>query len=440
MAKPDVSIVIPVYNGANFLRDAVDSALAQTYPACEVIVVNDGSDDGGATAAIARSYGDGIRYFEKENGGVATAVNLGIRRMRGDYFSWLSHDDFYYPDKIEKQMAALRRHGDPTAIVHGNFDLREEEKGIVCPFDLRRWHREEDLANGNYAPIFCCIHGSSVLTHRSHFDRVGLYDESIAATQDSWFLFHAMRGRRSVFVPERLIVARRHAEQGQQTMARHGTEYNDMVIKFCELTSDSEKIGLGGSVLNFYWKLYCQNAIYDKAVACLEYLKRKIGDCAPPVSPLETLAGMEKLFAGCSGGRADRIGVFGAGMAGRRCLRQLNARLIKVDFFIDNSPAKIGAAVDGVPCISLAAFLPEKELGVIIVSPFDSADIHRQLALAEVPFVLPDADFARALHDFPPILLLDDAPVAGVRTIGLGRLADLLSDLDPISTLPGGKA
>ena len=63
--NPKVSIVIPVYNGANYLREAIDSALAQTYPHLEVIVVNDGSNDGGKTREVALSFGDRIRYFEK---------------------------------------------------------------------------------------------------------------------------------------------------------------------------------------------------------------------------------------------------------------------------------------------------------------------------------------------------------------------------------------
>ena len=62
--KPLVSIIIPVYNGSNFMREAIDSALAQTYPNIEIIVVNDGSTDN--TREIALSYGDKIRYFEKE--------------------------------------------------------------------------------------------------------------------------------------------------------------------------------------------------------------------------------------------------------------------------------------------------------------------------------------------------------------------------------------
>ena len=127
-----VSIVIPVFNGSNYLKNAIDSALSQTYANCEVIVINDGSTDDGKTAAIAKSYGDKIRYYEKENGGVATAVNLGIELMKGDYFAWLSHDDMFTNDKIEKQMNAIKASGIKEAICHCNFDFFyvEEQKRV----------------------------------------------------------------------------------------------------------------------------------------------------------------------------------------------------------------------------------------------------------------------------------------------------------------------
>ena len=75
-----VSIIIPVYNGSNYVKEAIDSALAQTYKNKEIIVVNDGSTDEGATRDIVKSYGDKVTYYEKENGGVSTALNLGIEK------------------------------------------------------------------------------------------------------------------------------------------------------------------------------------------------------------------------------------------------------------------------------------------------------------------------------------------------------------------------
>ena len=101
---PKVSIIIPVYNGSNFLAEAIDAALSQTYPNCEVLVINDGSRDDGASEKIALSYGNRIQYHLKENGGVSSALNFAFSKMSGEWFSWLSHDDLYYPEKIEKQV------------------------------------------------------------------------------------------------------------------------------------------------------------------------------------------------------------------------------------------------------------------------------------------------------------------------------------------------
>ena len=102
--NPKVSIIIPVYNGSNFLSEAINSALSQTYQNIEIIVINDGSCDNGATEKIALSYGDKIKYISKENGGVSSALNTGIKAASGEWISWLSHDDIYSPDKIEEQI------------------------------------------------------------------------------------------------------------------------------------------------------------------------------------------------------------------------------------------------------------------------------------------------------------------------------------------------
>ncbi len=107
MSLPLVSVIMPVYNGAEYLGRAIDSALAQTYPNLEVIVIDDGSDDGGKTAAVISTYGDKVKALHKENGGVSSALNLGISVMNGEYFVWLSHDDVFLPELVEHQMNVM---------------------------------------------------------------------------------------------------------------------------------------------------------------------------------------------------------------------------------------------------------------------------------------------------------------------------------------------
>lgn len=132
MFRPLVSIVIPAYNASNYLADAINSALNQTYKNIEIVVINDGSCDNGATRAVALEYGSSIHYYEKENGGCASALNYGIEKMHGDYFSWLSHDDLYLPTKIEALLQLVSREGcKASETVLGCNDLIMDPKGTV---------------------------------------------------------------------------------------------------------------------------------------------------------------------------------------------------------------------------------------------------------------------------------------------------------------------
>jgi glycosyltransferase involved in cell wall biosynthesis len=153
LPSPLVSIVIPVYNGANYLREAIDSALMQTYGNIEIIVVNDGSTDGGQTEAIARSYGSEIHYLHKENGGVASALNLGIQHMQGQFFSWLSHDDVYYPQKIESQVRSLPEGKEPV-ILFSDYELINDHSVF-----LREIHYRADK---NKALIYSLLVGTHI--------------------------------------------------------------------------------------------------------------------------------------------------------------------------------------------------------------------------------------------------------------------------------------
>lgn len=105
--NPLISVVIPTYNDSACLRGAIDSALAQEYRPLEVVVVDDGSDDGGATAEILRQYEGQLRAITTQNHGVAAARNTGVAAAKGEYIAFLDADDVFCPGKLQKQLADM---------------------------------------------------------------------------------------------------------------------------------------------------------------------------------------------------------------------------------------------------------------------------------------------------------------------------------------------
>ena len=213
--NPKVSIVIPVYNGANYLKEAIDSALGQTYENIEVIVVNDGSDDGGKTEDIARYYGDRIRYFFQKNGGVASALNKGIREMSGSYFSWLSHDDMYFPDKTEKQVACLRESDNQDKILYSDYAYINDDSEQIGEFRVNR----DAVENALIAVLSTSVYGCAVLIPKTAFQSVGYFNDKLLTVQDTemWMRIH-MAGFAFAHMPDQLAKLRIHGEQGQVRM------------------------------------------------------------------------------------------------------------------------------------------------------------------------------------------------------------------------------
>ena len=215
-SDPLVSIVIPVYNGANFLAEAIDSALAQTYSNTEVLVINDGSTDEGKTKRIAESYGKRVRYFEKENGGVATALNLGIREMRGDYFSWLSHDDSYLPNKVSLQIDFLKCN--PKYRVCYSGYLVVNDKGELLKKIRTPWYPREKAIQKLIGEGY--INGCTLLIHRDCFSEVGVFNESLRYTQDVEMWIRILSRFNIGCVEEALVNERRHSLQGSSVTSK----------------------------------------------------------------------------------------------------------------------------------------------------------------------------------------------------------------------------
>lgn len=128
--EPLVSVVIDNYNYAAFLRDSVESALAQTYPSLEVIVVDDGSTD--ASRAILASYGDAVRLVLKANGGQGSALNVGVQAARGEILCFLDSDDVWTPDKVERVVAVFVEQPS-VAWVHHRLAVTDERRRPLGP-------------------------------------------------------------------------------------------------------------------------------------------------------------------------------------------------------------------------------------------------------------------------------------------------------------------
>ena len=245
--------MIPVYNGSDHLSRAIESALSQTYGNREVIVVNDGSEDKGKTRRIALSYSDRILYFEKENGGVASALNFGIDRMTGTYFSWLSHDDEYYPHKIETQISNLRRLGRGDVVLFADFEEIDEKSRHLR--DVRSDHEmleEKPL----YALLRGCINGCSLLIPKSCFEIAGRFDHSLKTTQDYALWLKMIRHFEFVHMPEILVKYRIHRQQSTSlvpdTVKKEG---NVLWIDMMESLSDGEKSACEVTPFQFYQKM-----------------------------------------------------------------------------------------------------------------------------------------------------------------------------------------
>ena len=123
-----MSIIVPVYNGEQYLRESLDSILAQTYPITEILVMDDASTDG--TAAILESYGDRIRVIRQpQNRGIYANANDGIAMAQGEYIAIYHADDVYLPTMVEQEVEFLERYPDQFKLL--NIGTQQPENWLI---------------------------------------------------------------------------------------------------------------------------------------------------------------------------------------------------------------------------------------------------------------------------------------------------------------------
>jgi glycosyltransferase involved in cell wall biosynthesis len=176
--RPRVTIITPSYNSAEYLPQAIESILNQTYTDYEAILIDDGSTDN--TRKIVESYSEHIRYVYQENQGVSAARNRGLFLARGELIALLDADDLFLPDKLKEQVAVFD--SQPTiGIVHSGFRAIDQNNKAIA--DIEWW---KDLPNLDvktwilYKPVL----PSAMMFRRQWFDRCGGFDRRFFAVED----------------------------------------------------------------------------------------------------------------------------------------------------------------------------------------------------------------------------------------------------------------
>lgn len=208
--------MIPAYNYAHFLSDAIDSALAQTFSKVEIIVVDDGSTDN--TPEVAAKYGDRIRYIRKPNGGLPAARNTGIKAATYPLIGFLDADDQWKPEFLARAVEVFTRGEEAYGLVASQATYVDEHGQ---PFELKSlvWHvhgrldHRDILLKTRFSP-------SAVVARKSALEEAGLFDETLRSSEDRDMWIRTAARYPVFLIPERLVYIRRHRHSMSRNAAR----------------------------------------------------------------------------------------------------------------------------------------------------------------------------------------------------------------------------
>jgi glycosyltransferase involved in cell wall biosynthesis len=197
---PLISVMIPAYNAAPYLAEAIESALSQTYEPLEVIVVDDGSDD--ATLDVAQAFGDRVRSIRQARGGNGAARNAAVALAQGQYFAFLDADDRFTPDKLRLQMEALDAEPELDVVFGHVREFVSPELPEDIKAGIRRAADPQPWASPNL-----------MLIHRKSFERVGLFATNlrVGVTVD-WYARATEAKLNARVLPEIVLERRLHTQ------------------------------------------------------------------------------------------------------------------------------------------------------------------------------------------------------------------------------------
>lgn len=230
---PLFSVLVPTYNQAQYLTETLDSIIAQSYPNWEAVVVNDGSTD--ATAEVMERYADRdprICAFHKKNGGVSTALNVGLKNAKGDWICWLSSDDLFESNCLETYKKAIEDDPQIKFFHAQHYELLESKKEKVTPADRTPHIPSRELQTitffgGNY------VHGISVCGAREAFAAAGEFDEGLLFAQDVDMWMRISSRFETKFLSERVATTRIHDAATTSEFFEGGDyDYSRLLVNF----------------------------------------------------------------------------------------------------------------------------------------------------------------------------------------------------------------
>lgn len=210
-----ISVLMPVHNGERYLREAMDSVLAQTHRDFEFVIVNDGSTDG--SAAIVKSYNDArIRMLDQPPRGITKSLNHGLAHCRGEFICRMDADDVCMPERIARQLQVIRQRNADIVWCTGEFI--DENGDLIC----RRFQPSEKFTVAIMHHMNHIMHPGVMMRRAAVLD-VGGYDERVMHGQDQvlWLAMRAAR-KRFALVREKLMLQRFH--ESNITTRRFGSQ------------------------------------------------------------------------------------------------------------------------------------------------------------------------------------------------------------------------
>lgn len=301
MMKDLVSVIIPVFNGSKYIKEAISSVIAQTYDEFEILVIDDGSSDD--TAEIIKNYmslDSRIRYIYKVNGGVSSARNRGLEEARGEYISFLDYDDSYEPEFIQKCHQKIVEQQAEYCVCWAKineFDKIKYYKPIKTKYELI-----------DFMKFKVKIRINGILLQRSFIEKFEiLFNEKMSQGEDHYFLYMVTAVGRSSYVPEVLctynfiegsLSDRRAAPEGIRNEKRvFSPEIEGFFKKFKHnlktdfdtIYSETKKV-LGSWAVRDYWRhIYFEGALPQEQIEKYQFRMSWF-------KPEFTLKGMALLF------------------------------------------------------------------------------------------------------------------------------------------------